>query len=269
MAAMGSNKAQKLYLRVSPEVLSFVVYHPYGGRPPVVENYEVNPTASLNVNLREALATLPLAQENYSSVEVLLNVPYALKPIELFNEEQAEAIYRQCFRNSGHTRVFYDMAGILGAALIYGISDAFCRVIEDSFPSFHYSSTTTEVAIRFASAAREKAGTSLYAYHHEGVMDMFVFTNGELQLANRYKTKDAGDATYFVMLAVQTLHLNTIKDNFVVVDEGQKDGGLAERLRKFLRNVEESDREKSFGRTPLSKAANIPYDMTAFLMQPY
>lgn len=269
MAAMGGNKAQKLYLRVSPGVLSFAVYHPYGGRPPVVENYEVNPTASLNVNLREALATLPLAQENYSSVEVLLNVPYALKPIELFNEDEAGDIYRQCFRGADHVRVFYDMAGILGATLIYGISDAFCRVIEDSFPASHYSSTTTEVAIRFASAARERAGASLYAYRHEGVMDMFVFSGGELRLGNRYGVRTTDDAAYFVMLAVQTLRLNAGEDSFVVVEEERKDAGLAERLRRFLRNVEETDREKSFGRTPLSKAANIPYDMTAFLMQPY
>ena len=104
--AASSYKMQRLYLRVSPGTLSFAVYHPFGGKPPVVENYEVNPTASLNVNLKEALASLPLAQENFSRAEVLLNVPYTLKPIELFNEEEAESIYHTSFYDSAHDRIF-------------------------------------------------------------------------------------------------------------------------------------------------------------------
>ena len=161
--AASSYKMQRLYLRVSPGTLSFAVYHPFGGKPPVVENYEVNPTASLNVNLKEALASLPLAQENFSRAEVLLNVPYTLKPIELFNEEEAESIYHTSFYDSAHDRIFYDVAGNLGTALIYGISDAFCRVIDDNFQSVHFSSTTTAVANRFAEAARGSKRNTLYA----------------------------------------------------------------------------------------------------------
>ena len=52
----------------------------------MVENYEANLTASLNVNLREALAVTPLAQEKYNNTEVLLNVPYTLVPIERFDD---------------------------------------------------------------------------------------------------------------------------------------------------------------------------------------
>ncbi len=99
-----------------------------------MENYEVNPTASLNVNLKEALASLPLAQENFSRAEVLLNVPYTLKPIELFNEEEAESIYHTSFYDSAHDRIFYDVAGNLGTALIYGISDAFLPCHRRQFP---------------------------------------------------------------------------------------------------------------------------------------
>ena len=267
--ATNNFKMQRLYLRVSSETLSFAVYHPFGGKPPVVENYEVNPTASLNVNLKEALASLPLAQENFSRAEVLLNVPYTLKPIELFNEEEAEGIYRTCFHNAENDRVFYDVAGNIGTALIYGISDAFCRVIDDNFQSVHFSSTTTAVANRFAEAARGSKRNTLYAYRHENLMDMFVFRAGRLQLGNRFTTIGVEDAAYYVLLAVQTLGMNVDEDEFNIIEPDKTDGSLAERLRDFVNDVREEDTKKTFGRSPLAEAGNVPYDMAAFLMQPY
>ena len=69
----------------------------------MVENYEANLTASLNVNLREALAVTPLAQEKYNNTEVLLNVPYTLVPIERFDEDNVEDIYRLNFHETATT----------------------------------------------------------------------------------------------------------------------------------------------------------------------
>lgn len=260
---------QRLYLRVSPEVLSFAVYHPFGGKPPLVENYEVNPTASLNVNLKEALASLPLAQENFPRIEVLLNVAYSLKPIELFNEEEAEDIYRMSFYDAGHDRVFYDVAGGMGAALVYGMSEAFCRVIDDNFSSAHFSSTTTAVANRFAEAARGVRNAVTFAYSHENVLDLFVFRGGQLLLGNRFTARSVEDAAYYVLLAVRTLGLNAAQDEFHVVEQGRAGTGLAERLGDFLAHVENIDIRSQFGKIPLAKADDIPYDMMAFLVQPY
>ena len=299
--AASSYKMQRLYLRVSPGTLSFAVYHPFGGKPPVVENYEVNPTASLNVNLKEALASLPLAQENFfiyvgklpencfvedgeamdihdlrkflkqnfSRAEVLLNVPYTLKPIELFNEEEAESIYHTSFYDSAHDRIFYDVAGNLGTALIYGISDAFCRVIDDNFQSVHFSSTTTAVANRFAEAARGSKRNTLYAYRHENMMDLFVFRAGRLQLGNRFTTIGVEDAAYYVMLAVKTLGMNVDEDEFNIIESANEEGSLTKRLHDFVNDVKQEEFRNAFGRTPLADAKNLTYDMAAFLMQPY
>ena len=267
--AASSYKMQRLYLRVSPGPLSFAVYHPFGGKPPVVENYEVNPTASLNVNLKEALASLPLAQENFSRAEVLLNVPYTLKPIELFNEEEAESIYHTSFYDSAHDRIFYDVAGNLGTALIYGISDAFCRVIDDNFQSVHFSSTTTAVANRFAEAARGSKRNTLYAYRHENMMDLFVFRAGRLQLGNRFTTIGVEDAAYYVMLAVKTLGMNVDEDEFTIIESANEEGSLTKRLHDFVNDVKQEEFRNAFGRTPLADAKNLTYDMAAFLMQPY
>ncbi len=248
-------KMQRLYLRVSTGTLSFAVYHPFGGKPPVVENYEVNPTASLNVNLKEALSSLPLAQENFSRAEILLNVPFSLKPIELFNEEEAADIYRQCFHES--------------QALVYGMSEAFCRVIDDNFQTAHFSSTTTAVANRFAEAARGIRNGVTYVYSHENLLDIFAFRNGRLLLGNRFATRGIEDAAYYVMLAVKTLQLNAEEDEFHVVEQGKTNGALTARLADFLVKVDRVDLKKAFAHIPLANAEDVPYDMMAFLVQPY
>lgn len=260
---------QRLYIRVSSGNLSFAVYHPFGGKPPVVENYEVNPTASLNVNLKEALASLPLAQEKYTCAEILLNVPYTLKPIELFDEDVAKDIYGTCFHDSKNDRVFYDVAGSLGAALVYGMDNAFCRVIDDNFRSAHFSSTTTAVANRFAEAARGTRNNVAYIYSHENLMDLFVFRNGRLLLGNRYETRETEDAVYFVMLAVDVLKLDVMEDEFYVIEAAESNGVLSGRLPDFLKKVNVPDVRGMFANSPLASADDVPYDMKAFLLQPY
>lgn len=254
---------------MSSDTLSFVVYHPFGGRPPVVENYEVNPTASLNVNLKEALSSLPLAQENFTRAEILLNVPYTLVPIETFEEEKAIEIYRLNFHDSEYDRVFYDGAGALGAAIVYGMSDAFCRVIDDNFQTAHFTSTITAVANRFAEAARGGKANSMYLYRHEGVSDMFVFRAGRLLLGNRFATGTTDDAVYFILLAVKTLGLSTDNDEFYIIDDEKSDVRLADALRRFVANPVDVGLKNVFGNSALLKADNVGYDLAAYLMQPY
>jgi hypothetical protein len=267
--ATTGNTTQRLYIRVSRRNLSFTVYQPFGGMPPVVENYEVNPTASLNVNLKEALAQLPLAQEKYQRAEVMLNVPFTLKPVELFREEDAAAIYRKCFADVEYDRVLYDVAGSLGAVLVYGMSEMFCRVIDETYPSVRYLSSTTAMANRFADKARGSDRNQVFAYSHEDMLDMFVFSSGRLQLGNRYEIHGVDDAVYFVMLAVQILGLDVHRDEFHVLEYGNSEAGLAEKLKNFLADVRPGDALTEFGNSPVSNSPRLPYDMMAFLLQPF
>lgn len=266
--ATESYKFQRLFIRVSREALTFAVYHPFGGQPPVVESYEVNPTASFNVNLKEALASLPLAQEHFSRAEVLLNVPYTLKPVETFEEENAREIYKSVFHDTGRDRVFYDVAGVPGVALVYGMSDAFCRVIDDNFQTAHFTSSTTAVANRFAEAARGTRCNATFVYYHEQMADMFVFRAGRLLLGNRYVARSPEDAAYYVLLAVKTLGLDAEADEFRIVEQ-EPGAPLAKSLRRFLAHVADYDTRKVFGRTPLTEARGVSYDLVAYLMQPF
>lgn len=263
------NKVQRLFLRVSAEGFSFAVYHPFGGRPPVTEIYDVNPTASLNVNLREALAVTPLAQEKYNSVDVLLNVPYTLVPLERFDEDNLEDIYRLNFHGAGNDRIFYDVAGALGVVLVYGTDDAFCRVVDDNFPTVNFKAAISAVANRLAEESRGSRRQQIFAYRHENVTDIFAFRAGSLQLGNRYVTHGVEDSAYYVMLAAQTLGFDVRGDEFNVIDMQDDGRGLANRLRDFVKEVRELDAVASFGRSSLSLAEDLPYDLKAYLLQPF
>jgi hypothetical protein len=264
------NKVQRLYLRVSAGGFSFAVYHPFGGRPPVVENYEANLTASLNVNLREALAVTPLAQEKYNNTEVLLNVPYTLVPIERFDEDNVEDIYRLNFHETGNDRIFYDVAGALGVVFVYGQDEAFCRVVDENFPVVHFRAAISAVANRFAEKAHASRKPQLFAYRHEDTTDIFAFNDGRLQLGNRYVTHSVDDAAYFVMFAVDVLGMDVNADEFHVIDTQGDSTDLATRLRSFVRNVSEMDKDGTFGRPEFENpSSRLPYDLTVYLMQPF
>ncbi len=234
-----------------------------------MENYEANLTASLNVNLREALAVTPLAQEKYGCTEVLLNVPYALVPVECFKENDAERIYRLNFHGKDGDRVFYDVAGAMGAVFVYGIDEAFCRVVDENFPMVYFRSAVSSVAGRFAEEAQVLRKPRLYTYRHEDVTDIFVFRDGRLQLGNRYATHSVDDTVYFVMLAANVLGMDVYADEFVIADV-QGGSKLAERLKSFIRNVKETDWNLSFRNSDSDGAdCRLPYDLAVCLMQAY
>ena len=236
----------------------------------MVENYEANLTASLNVNLREALAVTPLAQEKYNNTEVLLNVPYTLVPIERFDEDNVEDIYRLNFHETGNDRIFYDVAGALGVVFVYGQDEAFCRVVDENYPVVHFRAAISAVANRFAEKAHASRKPQLFAYRHEDTTDIFAFNDGRLQLGNRYVTHSVDDAAYFVMFAVDVLGMDVNADEFHVIDTQGDSTDLATRLRSFVRSVSEMDKDGTFGRPEFENpSSRLPYDLTVYLMQPF
>ena len=91
-----------------------------------------------------------------------------------------------------------------------------------------------------------------------------------MQLGNRYVTHSVDDAAYFVMFAVDVLGMDVNADEFHVIDTQGDSTDLATRLRSFVRNVSEMDKDGTFGRPEFENpSSRLPYDLTVYLMQPF
>ena len=75
---------------------------------------------------------------------------------------------------------------------------------------------------------------------------------------------------YFVMFAVDVLGMDVNADEFHVIDTQGDSIDLATRLRSFVRNVSEMDKDGTFGRPEFENpSSRLPYDLTVYLMQPF
>ena len=72
------------------------------------------------------------------------------------------------------------------------------------------------------------------------------------------------------MFAVDVLGIDVNVDEFHVIDTQGDSTDLATRLRSFVRNVSEMDKDGTFGRQDFEiPSSRLPYDLTVYLMQPF
>lgn len=254
-----------LCIRTSLNEISLTACTPLGVVAPRTETCRVDQDVSLNVNIRDFLLSAPIASGSFSAVEIIADVPYALKPLEYFSAGDAGRIFRHCFADTVGKRAFYEISPLLGAAFVYGFDDASFRVIRETFPDARIHPGIACPAADFATASRISSGERIYAWVHEDRTDMFAFRDGHLLLGNRYETYTGDDVAYFIMLAVKTLGFSQRNCVCTFIAPAPIDKALGERLEMFLDRVEPADADSLFRGTFLASSSSMPLDLRSFL----
>ena len=86
---MMDNIQKRLVIRISKGRLSFATAD---GSDVLYEDYALNSSISMAANLREALRTLPLLEDDFERVLVMVDTTTLMVPTNLFVEEEREVI---------------------------------------------------------------------------------------------------------------------------------------------------------------------------------
>ena len=199
--------------------------------------YDVNPTASLAVNLRTALDTLPPADNTVTDAQVLVAAsPVTLVPLAHFREEDCAALYGYCFPESQGCEVYYDVLPMANAVLLFALQRQLARTLEDAFGSVHYVSALTPLMRHFADKSSQ-GGQRLYAYAAEGRLHLSVFEGGRLLMANSYRMQAPTDAAYYLLNMARRTGTDPQTATFYVAGSGDLRDAILGELRKYVRQV--------------------------------
>ena len=96
---------KKLIMRIGRSSLSFTIPDPADKERPLrFEPYVVKGGISMAANLREALKTATLPSADFRRVQVVLDTPSMLVPIEQFEEDAMNDLYAYTFASSQEPR---------------------------------------------------------------------------------------------------------------------------------------------------------------------
>ena len=99
---------RKLIIRIGKNTLSFTMPNATDTEQPVIfEPFVVKGGISMTANLREAFKTVNLMATDTRRVQVLVDTPSMLVPIEQFEEEDMEPLFDHTFPNKSSRRIVH------------------------------------------------------------------------------------------------------------------------------------------------------------------
>lgn len=259
-----------LHIRISETDLCFAQYEAGQTGAFSLVPYHVRPQASLTVNLREAMEKVPLLQNKFRKVKVHVKGPVTPVPLAEFQEEDVEPTYHYCFSGGTGCRVFYDTVPVSNTVLLFALSEAACRTLEETFgDTVHYTSTLTPLLKDFANrglGVGTANGRRIFVYVHEDVIDVAVMDDTRLVVLNTYPVRTLADVDYYTFNLAHHLGVDVLSAPVFVAGVPLKRDPVADELKKYAAKVYTVYPPAEFCEGGTQHDSDVPYDLVCALL---
>lgn len=273
---------RKLIIRIGKNTLSFTMPNPTDKeRPFLHEPYIVKGGISMAANLREAFKTADLTAIDTRRVQVLVDVPPMLVPIEQFDEENIKTLYDHVFPTSQEQRTIrYNVLPTLKAVCLFAVNKDLAGVLQDRFDDLQFIHAMTPVWHYLHQRSFTGHRSKLYGYFHGRQLDIFSFQQNRFKFCNTFEAEQVHDALYFIIHVWKQLRMDAVHDELHLSGEmpdavlGQ--GTLAtngtqeqliQELKQYLQKVYVSNPAVEFNQSPATKVKGMPYDLMTLIVK--
>lgn len=254
---------QRITIRVAKGSLSFSMPDQAGGKQIAFEPYVAKSGMSMAANLREAFKSSSLLGRPATKARLLVDSPSLVVPIEEYKADEGEALYMHSFpRTEGCTVEANVMPG-LNCVALFALNRDLKLVADD-----HYQDVGCVCLMRpvwdylhhrsFIGNRRK-----LYAYFHDGVLELFSFERNRFIFCNRYDARHTKDAVYFILFVWKQLALDQTRDELFLVGDIPDKDNLLEALRLYVSVVIVMNPSALFNRAPLTQIPGVTFDLMA------
>ena len=175
--------------------------------------YAINGGISMAANLREALRDDTLRLAKWRKVQVLLDSPVVMVPIDEYDEHSKELLYNYTVMGQENNAVLATILPQVNAVALYSLNKDLRLVLTDNFSDIKVhpvcGSTWQYLQRRSMAGNNEK----LYCYFHDGKMELCSFRKNRFRFSNTFEVAHANDAAYFILSVWNQLAMNEKKDD--------------------------------------------------------
>ena len=198
------------------------------------ERYPMNSGISLAANMREALRTQLLLQDDYERVVVLTDSPVLTIPVNMFREEECSQLYQYTFSRQEQMIVMHAILPDLNAVAVFVVQKDLRQVLADRFGRVSYQPLMSSVWRHMYQKSFTGQHAKLYAYFHDRKMEVFGFEHNRFKFQNAYNVATPDDALYYILSVWKLLGMDPQNDELHL--SGQmpelKDRDIIERASK-------------------------------------
>ena len=245
---------QRLIIRISRDTIALSTTDEGQVR---YERYPMNTGISLAANMREALRTQLLLQDDYERVLVLVDSPVLCVPIAEFREEQRDQLYHYTFTRVDQQAVVHAILPDLNAVAVFAVQKDLRQVLVDRFGRVSYQPLMSAVWRHMYQKSFTGPHAKLYCYFHDRKVEVFSFEHNRFKFQNAYAVTTVDDALYYVLFVWKQLGMDPQNDELHLA--GQADE-MKDRASQFLKRVFVSSPTGEFNRAPVTLIDGMPYD---------
>lgn len=257
---------RQLTIRLSKNTMSLSMTDAANTECPVIyEPYAVKSGISMAANLREAIKTSPLIASTIRRVQVLTDSKVLMVPLEQFEENKAETLYRHSYPQSGQDTITYNVLPTLNAVAVFCINKDLHMVIHDRFDKVSFLHVMTPVWHYLHQRSFTGHRNKLYGYFHDKQLDIFAFQQNRFKFCNSFEASRPHDALYFLLYVWKQLNLQPEHDEMHIVGDIPERDWLLQELRQYLQKAYAINPTAEYNRAPATQIKGIPFDlMTLF-----
>ena len=261
---MMDNKQKRLIIRISKGRLSFATAD---GSDVLYEDYALNSSISMAANLREALRTVPLLEESFERVLVMVDTYTLMVPANLFVEEESEELYHHAFTGQEQQLVMHTVLPDLNAVVLFAVQKDLRSVIANNFGDVRYTAAVAPVWRHLHQRSYTGQHQKIYSYFHDRRMEVFSYAQNRFKFCNSYAVNNPNDALYYLLAIWKQLTMDAEHDELHLVGDIPERDQLLEEAQKFVKRVFYINPSGEFNRAPVTQIKGMPYDMMTLFVK--
>ena len=256
-------------MRIGRHTLSFTLPDPADKEQPLrFEPYVVKGGISMAANLREALKTATLPSGNVKRVQVVIDTPSMLVPIEQFEEENINDLYAYTFAPSQEPRkILFNVLPDLKAVCLFPINKDLYGVINDRYDDVQFIHALAPIWRHMHQRSFTGHFNKLYASFLGRQLCLFAFQQNRFKFCNTFDASHAQDALYFIMYVWKQLRMDAFRDELHLSGEVPEEKQLMQELKQYLQKVYLSNPAAEFNQAPATKVKGMPYDLMTLIVK--
>ena len=260
--------AKKTIIRLGRNTLSFTTLDAASAEHPITYRpYIVRGGISMSANLREAFKTGDYVSADANKVQVMVETPSLLVPIEQFDTNDMESIFSYSYPAGQEKRViFYDVLPDLKAVCLYAINKNIDTVIHDRFEGgvtfvHHMTPVWRQLHQRSFTGHRNK----LYGYFHGKQLEIFSFQQNRFKFNNSFDAAHAHDALYYLLYVWKQLRMEPEHDEMHILGDIPEQEWMMQELKRFLQNAYVINAQAEYQDAPATKIKGMSYDLVTLI----
>lgn len=253
----------RLAIRVGYDTMSFCL--PNADGTVEYQPYTVKSGVSMAANLRTAFRESELLRGRDDRAQLSIVSPVVLIPIDEYMEQEnfdVETLYNHTFTGKEHEAKVASVIPDLSAVAVFGVNKDLKLVVEDHFGDVRIQNVMQPVWTHlYRRSTLVGQRRKLYAYFHDGKVDVFSFQQRRFRFANAFDATHAHDALYYLLFVWKQLALSNEDDELHLVGKCEHMEWLITKLKNYLRRVYTLNPVADLNRAPASLIQGMEYDL--------